>query len=369
MAKVGDGLSKLARDERERVLTVGPSIPTGISRVPAIIQPVAAWRIPLVLVGVTIAVLALHLCVGSQQILTLKDVAQAIVRGPNAGDAMSVMFYIIRLPRALESLFAGLLLGLVGSAFQALLRNPLADPYIVGVSSGAAVGSALAIIFGFGAFVMPAGFVSGILSLMLVMALARRKGVTDVAALLLSGVTVGALLSAVLTLILMLAGQDTNRILSFMLGHTSDSDWTKVGALGLTVVVGSALLWPKARALNAFAVGGQSAQRLGVDTARLTRFILIVGTAMTAASVGAVGIVGFVGLVAPHLARRIVGVDWRVSLPTAGLLGGLIMLLADLVAQRALPLLTGNAGMELNIGIVCALVGAPSLLGLLRRAA
>ena len=328
-----------------------------------------ARRIPLILVGVTFAVLVLHVCVGSQRVLSPVDVGQAIVRGPNAGDAMAVMIYIIRLPRALVSMFSGVLLGLVGSAFQALLRNPLADPYIVGVSSGAAIGSALAVIFGLGAFVMPAGFATGMLSLLLVMALSRRRGTVDVAGLLLAGVTVGALLSAILTLLLMLAGQDTNRVLAFMLGHTSDADWPKAWTLIVAAIGGLALLWPQTRALNAFAVGGQTAHRLGVDTRRLTGYVLLIGTAMTAASVGAVGIVGFVGLVAPHIARRLVGVDWRVSLPTAGVVGGLVMVLADLVGQRALPLLTGHAGMELNVGIVCALIGAPSLIGLLKRSA
>ena len=342
--------------------TVGQSIPTGYN------GNVAAWRVPLLLVGVTLAVLVAHLCIGSDQIHSPLVVMSTLFAGPRANTDITLILWMIRLPRALESLFAGVLLGLVGSAFQALLRNPLAEPYVVGVSSGAAIGSAMAVLLGFGALTMPAGFVTGMLSLMLVFALANRRGVVEVTSLLLAGVTVGALLSAVLSLILMLAGQDTNRVLAFLLGHTSDADWSRVATLAITSVVGLALLWPKTRALNAFAVGGTTAQRLGVDTARLTRFVLVVGTAMTAASVGAVGIVGFVGLVAPHVARRLVGVDWRISLPTAGILGGLVMLAADLLAQRALPMLTGHPGMELNVGIVCALIGAPSLLSLLRRA-
>jgi iron complex transport system permease protein len=165
----------------------------------------------------------------------------------------------------------------------------------------------------------------------------------------------------------MLAGHDTTRILGFLLGHTSDSSWTKVALLFPTLLIGLAFLYLRSRRLNALAVGEASAQRLGVDVNRLTNEILLIGTAMTAAAVGAVGIVGFIGLVAPHLARRLFGVDWRVSLPGSALMGTVVLLAADLIGQRALSEIMHRPGMEVNVGIVSALLGAPSLLILLRR--
>lgn len=318
--------------------------------------------------------LLVYVQLGSMGGYTISEVAREVLRGPRGEGALHAIVWEIRLPRACVALLAGGLLAAVGSVFQALLRNPLADPYVLGVSSGAAIGGALAVAFGFGGLLggmgmLGAGFAGGMLSLLMVVALARRRGLIDVNSLLLAGVTVGALLSALLSFVLLYAGQDTNRILGFLLGHTSDADWLRARVLALSLALGLAILYPQARRLNAFALGGPTAQRLGVDVPRLTRWVLVVGTAMTAAAVGAIGIVGFVGLVAPHIARRLVGVDWRISLPTSTLVGMVVMLVADLLGQRLLPWLTGTPGMEVNVGIVAAILGAPSLLILLRRAA
>lgn len=321
---------------------------------------------------VTFLLMLVYVRVGSVGNHGIGAIAQQILRGPRGDHFLNDVVWQIRLPRGLTVALVGAILGLVGCAFQALFRNPLADPYIVGVSSGSAVGGALALIFGFGAWLggvgmLAAGFAGGMVSLILVYGLARKHRVVDVQSLLLAGVTVAALLSAVLSFILMLAGHDTTQILGFLLGHTSDSSWTKVGLLFPTLVVGLAFLYSRSRRLNALAVGEASAERLGVDVRWLTKEILLVGTAMTAAAVGAVGIVGFIGLVAPHLARRLFGVDWRVSLPGSALLGTIVLLIADLIGQRALSEIMQRPGMEVNVGIVSALLGAPSLLILLRR--
>ncbi len=321
---------------------------------------------------VTFLLMLVYVRVGSVGNHGFGAIAEQILRGPRGDHFLNDVVWQIRLPRGLTVALVGAILGLVGCAFQALFRNPLADPYIVGVSSGSAVGGALALIFGFGAWLggvgmLAAGFAGGMVSLILVYGLARKHRVVDVQSLLLAGVTVAALLSAVLSFILMLAGHDTTQILGFLLGHTSDSSWTKVGLLFPTLVIGLAFLYSRSRRLNALAVGEASAERLGVDVRRLTKEILLVGTAMTAAAVGSVGIVGFIGLVAPHLARRLFGVDWRVSLPGSALLGTIVLLIADLIGQRALSEIMQRPGMEVNVGIVSALLGAPSLLILLRR--
>jgi iron complex transport system permease protein len=321
---------------------------------------------------VLVLAIVIHVGVGSYLRLTPLDVIREIAQGPLAEptSANSVVWNI-RLPRALQAGLVGMILGLVGSAFQAQLRNPIADPYIVGVSAGAAVGGVLAMVTGFGlAFaglgVAMAGFGTGMLSLALVFALARRRGLVDVATLLLSGVAVGSLLSALTSLILLSAGEDTNRVLRWLLGSFSGAQWAPNALLTAFLVPGALLLVLQSRRMNAFAMGEDTAARLGVDVPRLRAVVLVAGTGMVAAAVGTAGIIGFLGLAAPHIARKLLGVDWRVSLIGSGLLGGTLLVLADLLAQRGLPAITGIVGLEAPVGVVTAVIGAPSLILLLR---
>jgi iron complex transport system permease protein len=262
-------------------------------------------------------------------------------------------------------LLVGGILGSVGAAFQALFRNPLAEPYVVGVSSGAAVGGCIALVAGFaGALGGMAGlclaFAGGLGSLLLVVALARRRGIINIPSLLLAGVVVGSLLAAVLVLVLLAAGQDTNQVLRWLLGSMTPMFWPRILILLVTLVLGLAVLMRETRRLNAFSVSEASAQRLGVNTFRLRNLVLVTGTAMAAVAVGTVGIIGFLGLVAPHIARRTLGIDLRHSLLGSALIGSALLLGADLLAQRVLP------GIELPVGAVSAALGAPTLLILLR---
>ncbi len=330
------------------------------------------YRATLLVLGLTTAVaMVAYIGIGASAPLPFGQIVSEILRGPGKASSANVITWDIRLPRGLLCLISGWILAGVGSSFQALLRNPLADPFIIGVSSGAGVGGAIAIAAGFaGAFfglgMMAACFAGGLLSLALVFALSRRQRVVNVASLLLAGVATGSLLSALLSFILMLGGQDTTRILGFLLGHTSDASWSKVSVVAIATI-GFVWLGRQLRALNLLALGEVSAKRMGVRADYVRNVTLSVGTAMTAAVVGCIGIVGFVGLLGPHIARSWVGVDWRRSLPVAVMIGGLLMVVSDLIAQRLLPWLTGAAGMEVNVGIVAALLGAPTLLILLRR--
>jgi len=329
-------------------------------------------RTILVILAVLVVLLFLiHVNVGTTVWYTPWAIVGQVLQGPGDSSASRIIWQL-RLPRACECLFVGAILGVVGSAFQAQFRNPLADPYIVGVSSGAAAGGVLALVLGFGEIlgglgVTISGFVCGMLSLGLVVGLSRRRGVTDVTGLLLAGVVIGSLLSSVLSLALLASGQDTNMVLGWLLGSMSEAFWNRVAILAVTAIVGAGLLMRQTRRMNALALGEQEAMRLGVDAGRLRTFVLTVGTGMTAAAVGCVGIVGFLGLVAPHIARRIIGVDWRWSLPAAGLVGAAIMLAADLLAQRGVSALTHKEGFEVPVGIVTAILGAPTLLYLIRR--
>lgn len=316
--------------------------------------------------AVSVLALLIHIGVGSSVRIAPWDVAREILRGDVGGGVENVIVWRLRLPRAIGCALVGGLLAMVGSAFQALFRNPLAEPYIVGVSSGSAVGGALAFVLGLsgalgGLGLMLASFVTGLLSLGLVFLLATRRGVVQVQTLLLAGVVVGALLSAVLSLVLLAAGEDTNQVLRWLLGSTTPMFWNRIAIMLAVFLVGGFLLIRQSRRLNAFAVNEETAQRLGVDTSALKSIVLVAGTAMTAVAVGSTGIIGFLGLVAPHLSRRLVGVDWRWSLPGSALIGSALLLFADIIAQKLRP------GTEIPVGIVTALLGAPFLLVLIRK--
>lgn len=288
---------------------------------------------------------------------------------PGYDNSANFVLWEVRLPKACCCLEVGAILGMVGSALQAVFRNPLAEPYIVGVSSGAAVGGAIAFVTGFGASwagfseglgITLCAFPAGLLALAMVFALSKRHGVVNVQTLLLAGVVTGSMLNAVLSCVMLIGGKDTNMILQWMLGGTTDQ-WNKIAILFIVLVLGSVVLIGCSKQLNAFAMGEETAQRLGVNSSRLKNVVLLTSTAMVAATVGPVGIIGFVGLAAPHIARRALGVDWRMSLIGAALYGACMLLVADFIALRAL-----NGG-ELPVGIVTAIVGAPFLLVLLRR--
>lgn len=316
------------------------------------------------LAGVLLLAFLLHLSFGGTW-LQPADVLRELRRGVSE-EPQNWVVWQLRLPRALACVFVGAMLSIVGTSFQSLFRNRLADPYIVGVSSGASVGGVLAIVFGLGGLygglgTMALAVVGGLLSLALVFGLARRRGVTDVSTLLLAGVVVGSLLAAMTTLVLYLNGQDTTKVLQWLLGSMTPMFWERVLILAIVAAIASTILIIQGRKLNAFALGESTAKHLGINTNRLKLIVLITGTTMAAVCVGAVGIIGFLGLVAPHIARRLLGVDWRVTMPGALLLGPTLLLLSDMLAQRVL------SGTELPVGAVTALIGAPFLLVLLRR--
>lgn len=322
----------------------------------------------LLLLGAATLVAALvYLSPPGEGHLSLGEILGALRRGPGSTDTPTVIVWSLRLPRLALSLLVGALLGSTGSAFQALLRNPLADPFILGVSSGAAVGVAVATLLGLSIlFSFGLGFVGGMLTLALVYGLASRRGVVEAQSLILAGAVTGSMLASVQTLVLLGAGQDTNMVFHRLLGDMSLAEPSTAALLFVVLLVGFPVLMVQSRRLNALALGGDAARRLGVDPAALTRIVLLAGGLMTASAVGAVGVVGFLGLVAPHLARRLLGVDWRWSLPGAALTGALLLVLSDLVAQRLLPAF-GRTGRELPVGAVTSVLGAPTLLVLLKR--
>lgn len=278
----------------------------------------------------------------------------------------------IRLPRALLGMAVGAVLALSGVAMQGLFRNPLADPGLIGVSSGAALGAAMTIvgselIGGISPLLEPyllslSAFVGGFGVTALVYRLGRREGRTDVAAMLLAGIALTALAGAMIGLFTYLADDSTLRTLTFWnLGSLNGASYARLWPLLLVAVAIACWLPRRARALNALLLGESEARHLGVDVERLKRELVFCTALGVGAAVAAAGMIGFVGLVVPHLVRLLVGPDHRLLLPASALAGGSLLLLADLLARLVL------APAELPIGIVTALLGAPFFLYLLLR--
>lgn len=278
----------------------------------------------------------------------------------------------IRLPRTLLGIATGGVLALAGVAMQGLFRNPLADPGLIGVSSGAALGAAIAIVFGasigglpevFAPYLLSAcAFVGGLLVTALVYRLGRHNGQTSVATMLLAGIALTALAGALIGLFTYLADDATLRTLTFWnLGSLNGASYPRLWPLLLITLLVACWLPRRVNALNALLLGESEARHLGFDVERL-KIELILCTALgVGAAVAAAGMIGFIGLVVSHLLRLIVGPDHRVLLPASMFGGAILLLLADLIARLAL------APAELPIGIVTALIGAPFFLYLLIR--
>ncbi|WP_152623835.1 MULTISPECIES: iron ABC transporter permease [Pseudomonas] len=278
----------------------------------------------------------------------------------------------IRLPRTLLGVATGGVLALAGVAMQGLFRNPLADPGLIGVSSGAALGAAIAIVFGasmgglpeaFAPYLLSAcAFGGGLLVTALVYRLGRHNGQTSVATMLLAGIALTALAGALIGLFTYLADDATLRTLTFWnLGSLNGASYPRLWPLLLVTLLVACWLPRRMDALNALLLGESEARHLGFDVERLKVELILCTALGVGAAVAAAGLIGFIGLVVPHLLRLIVGPDHRVLLPASMFGGAILLLLADLVARLAL------APAELPIGIVTALIGAPFFLYLLVR--
>jgi len=317
----------------------------------------------LTLLGVITAMTAM--CLGSEW-LSPQRVWYLLQAGSQSDDGASVILWQLRLPRIALAALVGVLLSISGVILQGLLRNDLADPYTIGVSSGAALGASAAVLAGWEArwngFGVPlAAFVCAILATTLVLLVARRNGVLRVSVFLLTGIVVGSFMWSGVTLMLTLAGADVARVLFWLMGSFADAEWTRVRLLLPFAVVAVAGLRAMAYGLNAFALGEESAAHLGVEVERLKRWAIVLAALCTAAAVSVSGIIGFVGLVVPHIARRLFGADHRHLVLSAAALGAILMVWADTLARSvARPT-------EIPVGVITALIGSPFFITLLRR--
>lgn len=273
----------------------------------------------------------------------------------------------IRLPRVLLAALVGGTLAYSGAAYQGVFRNPLADPYLIGVAAGAGLAATLVIVgpmpatYGNVSLITLAAFGGAVVTAMLSYSLARVGGTAPTTTLILAGVALSALAVAA-TSYLMLANQDHSiSILSWLLGGFNDSGWHKMWFIVPYTVPAAVVIFLHGRLLNVMQLDEQQAQQLGVNVERTRLIILIAASLAAAAAVSVAGIIGFVGLVAPHAVRLVVGPDYRRLLPLSALLGASFLVLADLGARTAV-----SPG-ELPVGVITAFLGAPFFLYLLRR--
>jgi len=282
-------------------------------------------------------------------------------QGP-AGEAARLIV-TLRAPRVALAALVGASLGLAGAAMQALLKNPLADPFLLGTSGGAAAGAALAALAGASPLLSPgAAFAGAVASSLGVAGLARRGGRLDLQRLLLAGLVANAFFSAVLLCVFSVASAGAARtMLCWMMGSLSDASFGRLAALLPYAVAGVAVLVFYAARLNLLAVGEENAAALGVDTESAKRNVFLAASMLTGAAVAFAGIIGFVGLLVPHAARALAGADHRRLLPLSALAGAALLVAADALARSAF------APAELPIGAVTAAVGAPLFAWMLLR--
>jgi iron complex transport system permease protein len=328
----------------------------------------SVWRLRSVTAAIlfgAVLVLVLATRIGTVPISTAEILA---LLSPEGGDA-TVRFILLelRLPRAMLGLLVGGGLAMAGAVFQALLRNPLAEPYILGISGGAAAGAVLVLVLGVAGaaswFLPGAAFGGALLAILLVFGVATSASRRlDVRVLLLSGVVVGAFFAAVIALILALSDAPTMRgAILWMMGSLSGASWRIVGIVALYTVPAALMLLSLARPLNLMAIGEETAGYLGTDVERTKRLAYGLASLLAAAGVAFVGVIGFVGLVVPHAVRLLIGPDHRVLLPLSAVAGGIFLVLADLGARTLL------APGEIPIGVITAFVGVPFFLLLLRK--
>ena len=280
-------------------------------------------------------------------------------------DVARVIIWDIRFPRILMGLFVGAALAITGAALQALVRNPLADPYVLGISSGAALGATIGLALGLGAIMGGIGlpmsaFIGGGLSIVLVYGIAASQGRLPMHQLLLAGVIVNAVCSA----LMMFATSILNpaalyRVVLWLMGTLSAPSLPMLIGVGTCLLLAIVLLLRESQALNLLAVGEDAARSLGVDSDRVQRTVFLVSAVLTGAVVSVSGMIGFVGMVVPHLVRILCGADHRLLLPVSALGGGILLMVADTVARTVV------APAEIPVGVITALIGGPFFIYLL----
>lgn len=320
-----------------------------------------AWPGILLAAGVLLACLVLALALGPAS-LSIGRIWDLLAAGPVTGDLENAIFWQIRMPRVLVAGLVGAALAVAGVILQDLFLNPLTDPYVTGVSSGAALGATIGIVLHLGNFpwMTVLAIVAGLGTLALVWMAARRRGRIDIFVLLLAGVTISYLASAVVTVLTISANEDMHAIVFWLMGSFSGRGWSEVQIALVAVPFMIAPLFFTAE-MDILLQGEKRALELGVEVERTKRLLLVTAGVLTAIAVSVSGIIGFVGLVVPHIVRLMVGPGHRALLPVSLFVGAAMLGLADLLSRVVI------APNEIPVGVVTTFVGAPLFVYLLRR--
>ncbi len=295
--------------------------------------------------------------------IPLRDIFAGI-GGVRLSQEYAIILFSIRLPRVLLAVIAGGGLSLAGAVFQALLRNPLAEPYVLGISSGGTVGAILAIGLGVGMgyLTIPlASFIGSAGVMALVYTAASRYGKIEPTTLLLAGVMVGAFFNAIILVLVSLFHHEVRNAFLWLMGSLASASYPSLAVVGPIVAIASSLLFTMSRYYNLIATGEETAAHLGVDVETVKRTSYLLASLVTGVVVSVSGVIGFVGLIIPHICRMLFGSDHRILLPASFLAGATFLVLVDLLARTII------SPAEIPVGAVTAMIGAPVFVWLLRR--
>ena len=298
--------------------------------------------------------------------ISLGDVWKVISDPAHADPIHTAILWKIRLPRVVLSFLVGAALAIAGAVMQGLIRNPMADPYIVGTSAGASFGATAAMVLNLniqflGISSVPLfAFIGSVCTVFLVYQLARQGAKVPVMNFLLAGMAVGFVLSALTSVITLIGIKDQNRVIYWMLGSIATGSWTEVNIIWPYLLLGLGAAIYLAKDLNLVLMGEETAHNMGVNVERMKRVVLMTAALLTAAAVSVSGVIGFVGLIIPHIVRMIVGPDHRRLIPASFIIGGVFLMLSDTVAR------TVAAPIEIPVGVVTALFGGPFFIYQLR---
>ena len=276
----------------------------------------------------------------------------------------SPIFWNLRLPRIILSVLVGAALSVCGAAYQSIFRNPLTDPYVLGISSGASLGAAVAILLGLQTFLLGVGtcaLATGILTILIIYRIASIGNRMHATTLLLTGVCITFLISAVISFLMVLHQDKMDSIIFWTMGSFASATWIDVAFVAPVVLIGTAVVLYYGRDLNLLLAGSETAKSMGVEVEKVKKVLLLVTTLMVAFCVSTCGVIGFVGLVVPHCIRLVAGPDNRRVVPLSVLVGGTFLMLCDTLARTLM------IPAELPVGCLTALVGAPLFIYLLYK--
>jgi len=327
---------------------------------------VRRWFMTLGILGVlTGTVMLLALRFGAHEVTWAQLWSALSLSASDDMEVVRVILWDVRFPRVIMGLFVGAALAITGAVLQALVRNPLADPYVLGISSGAALGVTIGLGMGLSTIFSGIGlqvcaFIGGGLSIVLVYGIAISQGALSVHTLLLAGVILNAFCSALMMFTTSILNPSAlYRVVVWLMGNLSAPSHTALATIGVFVLATIAWLLANSHALNLLALGEDAARSMGVESDRLHRAVFIVSALLTGVVVSLCGMIGFIGMVVPHLIRIVCGADHRLLLPASALAGGMLLILSDTIARTVV------APAEIPVGVVTALIGGPFFLYLL----